>query len=92
MSGGSFGYPRFKSADEIGRENLRGMLALLDEVGLGNTRAARDLLSVLDGLEKLDDILNGLAEVMSTLDRVPSGDDSCDDIAPVVAAYESTLP
>jgi hypothetical protein len=90
VSGGSFGYPRFKSADDIGRENLRGMIALLEEVGLGGSRAAADLRGVLSGLEMLDAILGRLKDVMNTLDRVPSGDDSRENIVPVVAAYERT--
>jgi len=89
VSGGSFGYPRFKSADDIGRHNLEGMIDLLEEVGLGDSRAARDLRSVLAGLQKLDAVLHGLQEVMNTLDRVPSGDDAREDIGPVVAAYEA---
>lgn len=92
MSGGSFGYPRFKASDEIGRHNLRGMVDLLEEVGLGESRAARDLREVLAGLQKLDAILVGLEDVMNTLDRVPSGDETVEDIPPVVAEYERRAP
>lgn len=90
MSGGSFGYPRHKSADEIGRHNLQGMIALLEETGHGASVAAADLRAVLAGLEELDATLNDLADLMNTLDRVPSGDDSRDDIAPGVAAYDAS--